>query len=171
MKPSKNAIQGDETIMSSIEENRFVRLMPGRIRIEVYGHLQNTNVANTLMQSFTAASGLIKVDPCSLTGRMLLLYDERQIAASDIFRMILVIEQLESECGPDTASAFCKLRPETEEARKEAAAASEVGISAAQSDKQSIDAGEAYQSEGLGEGYQQLELAASAHSKMRITAI
>ncbi|SEB62758.1 HAD-IC family P-type ATPase [Paenibacillus sp. GP183] len=119
--------------MPSIVENRFVRLMPGRIRIEVYGLLQNTNMAHKLMQSFTAASGVTKVDPCPLTGRMLLLYDERKISSSDIFRMIFAAEQPESECGPDTANTFCEERPETELARKEAAAASELGISVAQS--------------------------------------
>src|ERR1700730_13968320 len=96
--------------MPSIVKKRFVRLLPGRIRIEVYGLLQNTNMANKLMQSFIAAPGVIKVDPCSLTGRMLLLYDERNISASDIFRIIFAVEQLQldGERGPDSASVLCE---------------------------------------------------------------
>jgi cation transport ATPase len=66
--------------------------LPGRIRIEVCGLLHNRQIANRLVKSFASLKGIKKVEPCSATGRMLLVYDERNIFVDDILRRVLALE-------------------------------------------------------------------------------
>lgn len=77
---------------SCISNNRFLRVIPGRMRIEINGLKQNQHGAELISQAFSTANGIIKAEPCTATGRLLLLYDEKRIALQDIFNRILDIE-------------------------------------------------------------------------------
>lgn len=77
---------------SCISKDRFLRIIPGRIRIEINGLKQNRHAAELITQALSTATGIIKAEPCTATGRLLLLYDEKRIALQDIFTTLLDIE-------------------------------------------------------------------------------
>ncbi|MCZ8515642.1 HAD-IC family P-type ATPase [Paenibacillus filicis] len=121
--------------MSSIpSKKRFIRMLPGRIRMEFYGLLHNPEAESRLKQALAALPGVTNAEPSSRTGRLLLLYDEKRIAPAELLRQIEALERgLAAEPEPvmneETVSGG-KLpeepaAPESPAARMEAAAASE----------------------------------------------
>ncbi|MFC5447430.1 cation-translocating P-type ATPase [Paenibacillus aestuarii] len=73
-------------------KERFLRILPGRMRIEIYGLQGNQATANLFMQAFRARKGIYQAEPCLLTGRLLILYDDKQITCEEIFRIIRRLE-------------------------------------------------------------------------------
>lgn len=121
-------------------KERFLRILPGRLRIEIAGLQGDANTAEQLVRSISSCRGIKKVEPCTLTGRLLIHYDDKQIALQDIFRLIKSVEEqvpahdssLESkqslESGDLTSTEESKDQTSTEvvQAKREAAAAFEV---------------------------------------------
>ncbi|KIL41264.1 HAD family hydrolase [Gordoniibacillus kamchatkensis] len=90
---------------ATASKERFLRLLPGRLRIEVFGLLRNEQIANTLAQSFASLKGVTKVEPCAVTGRMLVVYDERKVPVDEIFRRILAVERQVAASGQTAQAA------------------------------------------------------------------
>ena len=74
-------------------KNRFLHVLPGRLRMEICGLKGCKLTAELLIKSFSTCKGIYKAEPCMLTGRLLLLYDEKQISKQDIFGIIRTIEE------------------------------------------------------------------------------
>ncbi|MBD0384240.1 cation-translocating P-type ATPase [Paenibacillus sedimenti] len=112
---------------SSRNKDRFVRVLPGRIRMEICGLQGNKQTAELLVQTFRACKGIYKAEPCLLTGRLLLLYDEMRMTSQDIFGMIRKIEeQVIIQNAP--VHACDKGVSVREEVKQEVAAASDVDL-------------------------------------------
>ncbi|KZE80355.1 HAD family hydrolase [Paenibacillus elgii] len=119
----------------SLKHRRFVRMLPGRIRIEFYGLHNNPDTAQQIQAELSVWTGITLVRACPLSGRVLLTYDQRQLKAEQVLERI---EQLEEElsqpCGdpkPFRAHDAPPTReqsspsPDASYAKREAAAAAE----------------------------------------------
>lgn len=73
-------------------EARFIRMLPGRIRIEVSGLQADTTVALRLQEAFARLPGVKKIEPCRATGRLLIVYDDKRLSVHDIYRVVLTVE-------------------------------------------------------------------------------
>ncbi|MFE5323850.1 HAD-IC family P-type ATPase [Paenibacillus sp. NPDC056579] len=78
--------------MSSNSKDRFLRILPGRIRIEICGLKGNRAVAERIGTAFHWCKGILKAEPCIISGRLLVVYDEKQIAVQHIFQLIRELE-------------------------------------------------------------------------------
>ncbi|HJV45526.1 MAG TPA: HAD-IC family P-type ATPase [Bacillota bacterium] len=74
-------------------KDRAIRLLPGRIRTEVFGLKKNSLVKGLVEQSFSNEKGILKLHPCTDTGRVLIQYDEKRITISQILTKISTIEE------------------------------------------------------------------------------
>ncbi|NGQ95785.1 cation-translocating P-type ATPase [Brevibacillus sp. SYP-B805] len=80
--------------MHSLEfKKRFLRILPGRIRVEICGLQQNAKTAELLKSRFSTVKGICKVDPCTASGRLLVVYDEKTIGAREILGIIQAVER------------------------------------------------------------------------------
>jgi Ca2+-transporting ATPase len=73
-------------------KDRFLRVLPGRLRIEICRLKGNRKIAEELSKQFSAMNGVNKVDPCPISGRLLLLFNEKQISLQDIYHRIHCFE-------------------------------------------------------------------------------
>lgn len=73
-------------------KDRFLRALPGRVRIEICGLKGNRAVAEEIMNAFSRCNGILKAEPCAVSGRLLVVYDERQITLQHIFQLIRDVE-------------------------------------------------------------------------------
>jgi Ca2+-transporting ATPase len=71
---------------------RFIRVLPGRLRIEIYGLKENKKIAEELNKQFSALNGIQKVVPCPVSGRILLVFDEKRISLQHLYHMISCFE-------------------------------------------------------------------------------
>nr|WP_229751736.1 HAD-IC family P-type ATPase [Marinithermofilum abyssi] len=72
---------------------RFIRTLPGRIRVEIAALKQNPEAAIYLQRRLSCQEGLLQVKLSPQSGRGLILYDEKKIAATRIFETIAILEQ------------------------------------------------------------------------------
>ncbi|MDA8226704.1 MAG: HAD-IC family P-type ATPase, partial [Desulfitobacterium hafniense] len=72
---------------------RFLHLLPGRLRVEVYGLKYNRQISDLIKRSFSAIDGILLVKPCSDTGRVLIQFDERRISSRQIIDFIITLER------------------------------------------------------------------------------
>ncbi|MFD0693952.1 HAD-IC family P-type ATPase [Paenibacillus sp. GCM10027628] len=114
--------------MSSLRsKDRFLRVLPGRLRMEICGLQGSKHSAELLVHAFLARKGIYKAEPCILTGRLLLLYDEKKITLQDIFGMIRKVEeQICSQSAPVQAAYADRVKEE--EAKQEVAAARDIDL-------------------------------------------
>jgi Ca2+-transporting ATPase len=109
-------------------KQRFLRLLPGRIRIEITGLKENPNTTELLLRHFSTINGISRIVPNTLSGRALIEYDETKVNMREIIRTIhnvelLLKDRLSSQSeqtdnqGAETAVA---------KANREAAAASDM---------------------------------------------
>lgn len=110
-------------MVSLRNKNRFLHVLPGRIRMEIYGLKGSKAAAELLVKSLSTCSGIYRAEPCTVTGRVLLLYDVKLVSEQHIFHIIREIED-------GICSANLTARPDThnevtgsKEAKREAAAA------------------------------------------------
>ncbi|WP_090821224.1 HAD-IC family P-type ATPase [Paenibacillus sp. yr247] len=83
--------------------------------------------ADLLIKSFSICKGIYKAEPCMLTGRLLLLYDERRITTQDIFGIVRNIE--EQVCLQNAPGyAFDQADSVVDEAKQEVAAAIDLDL-------------------------------------------
>jgi P-type Ca2+ transporter type 2C len=71
---------------------RRVRSLPGRLRAEVFGLRENPPLADRIERAFRAVPGIGHVEASPLTGRVLLVYDGKTIAADALLAQIYQIE-------------------------------------------------------------------------------
>ncbi len=69
-------------------KNRFLHVLPGRIRMEIYGLQGSKAAAELLSKSLSACSGIYRAEPCTVTGRVLLLYDVKLVSEQHIFHIL-----------------------------------------------------------------------------------
>src|SRR6516162_8681585 len=71
---------------------RRVRILPGRLRAEVFGLRENPAMAEWIERTFRAMPGIERAEASTLTGRVLLVYDDEKIAADALLAQIYQIE-------------------------------------------------------------------------------
>ncbi|WP_043890993.1 cation-translocating P-type ATPase [Paenibacillus sp. Aloe-11] len=110
-------------MVSLRNKNRFLHVLPGRIRMEIHGLKGSKAAAELLAKSLSACSGIYRAEPCTVTGRVLLLYDVKLVSEQDIFHIL-------RETEDRICSANLTARPDihnevsgAKEAKREAAAA------------------------------------------------
>ncbi|MFD0679322.1 MULTISPECIES: cation-translocating P-type ATPase [unclassified Paenibacillus] len=108
---------------ASLYKNRFLRVLPGRIRMEICGLQGNKHVAKLLIVSLSACKAVHKVEPCLITGRLLLLYDQNQVTELHIFELIQNIEEQICLPNPSKQPDVLSAATELEEVKLEVAAA------------------------------------------------
>ncbi|QDY86347.1 HAD-IC family P-type ATPase [Paenibacillus polymyxa] len=104
-------------------KNRFLHVLPGRIRVEIYGLKGSKAAVEILTHSLSACNGILRAEPCAVTGKVLLLYDVKLISERHIFHILREIE--DRICSPNL-TALPNIRNEatgSKEAKLEAAAA------------------------------------------------
>ncbi|GIN95002.1 hypothetical protein J6TS1_08720 [Siminovitchia terrae] len=74
-------------------KNRFIRSLPGRVRIQIDGLKHNVNMAEWILDQFRQIEGINKVGPSTDTGRALITYDETKIALHNIIQIIESAEE------------------------------------------------------------------------------
>lgn len=109
------------------DKQRFLRLLPGRIRIEIAGLKDNPNMADILQRHFSTVKGINRFVPCTATGRALIEYDEKRADMQEIIRTIQEAERLRLQ-GPRRSSLPPEQAAETVviEAERETAASAEM---------------------------------------------
>lgn len=83
---------------------RWMRLLPGRIRIVVAGLQGDERFARRLARQAEGMPGIVRCRACALTGRALIEFDERKAGAE---RIIALVERIERErrTNRETAAA------------------------------------------------------------------
>jgi len=72
---------------------RFIRSLPGRIRIEIYKLKYNMNLANLIVERFRDVEGIYRVSPSISTGRALITYDINKTSLHTICEIIKLLEE------------------------------------------------------------------------------
>lgn len=104
------------------KKNRFLHVLPGRIRMEIYGLQGSKEAARILSESFSACRGISRTDICTVTGRVLLLYDVKLVSEQHMFH---VLQEAEKQIGSPHRTVDPNIRhdvTELEEAKQEIAA-------------------------------------------------
>jgi Ca2+-transporting ATPase len=73
---------------------RFIRALPGRIRAEIAGLEGNSALARMLCTQLMKVPGVMRVEPCTLTGRVVIRFHPEQIQTDTICRYLLELETL-----------------------------------------------------------------------------
>ena len=79
-------------ILLGQSNQRHIRKLPGRARIEVYGLKHNLTLAQQIMERLGRSEGIERVSPCVHTGRLLLVFSEQQISIEEIIDKLRLIE-------------------------------------------------------------------------------
>jgi len=74
--------------------SRFIRFMPGRIRLEFAGLLHNKQTELSLNRDLASLTGVTRAEASAITGRILVVYEERQTSGRQLLHQL---EQLESK--------------------------------------------------------------------------
>ncbi|CAA7600455.1 P-type ATPase, transmembrane domain protein [Acididesulfobacillus acetoxydans] len=90
------------------EEGRFIRALPGRIRLSVQGLKGNLAMVRLLRATLSICPGVEEISPSAHTGRMLILFNEQEIGLGDLLARIEKLETAPSEIrrddGPERAA-------------------------------------------------------------------
>ncbi|MFD1955764.1 HAD-IC family P-type ATPase [Paenibacillus thailandensis] len=105
--------------MAPTGKQRFLRLLPGRIRIEIAGLKEQPNTVDFLVERLSAIKGIRRIAPCTVSGRALIEYDESKTDAREIIRAIQEVERTVCAAVRDMGQASMDL------AIREAAASAE----------------------------------------------
>ncbi|MBO8164462.1 MAG: cation-translocating P-type ATPase [Brevibacillus sp.] len=113
-------------------KERYIHMLPGRIRLAVSGLLHNQGVAELLRNRFAALNGVISVQPCTTSGRLLVTYDANVTGPRAIFGIVQAVEQqwLTQQADsagpnpPDHPLSACE-KPPRDEINREVAATME----------------------------------------------
>ncbi|BBI31899.1 cation-translocating P-type ATPase [Cohnella abietis] len=76
------------------EKQRFLRVMSGRIRIEITGLKENPITTELLLRHFSTMKGISRIVPNTVSGRALIEYDETIMDAGEIICAIHEVELL-----------------------------------------------------------------------------
>lgn len=90
------------------EHIRCIHALPGRIRVLVSSCKGNRKKAADVAALLTRQIGIRKVDPCFVTGRMLILYDPSRLSKDRVMELILSAVQCNSS---DMSTSVIEKRP------------------------------------------------------------
>jgi cation transport ATPase len=90
------------------ETIRCIHALPGRIRVLVPSCKGNPENASDVAAFLTRQTGIRKVNPCSVTGRMLILYDPTRLTKDGVLELLLSAVQRHSS---DMSVSVAKKRP------------------------------------------------------------
>ncbi|WP_407311718.1 HAD-IC family P-type ATPase [Desulfosporosinus sp. SB140] len=79
-------------ILFSRVKQRYVRKLPGRLRIEVYGLKNNRTLAERLFEQLDISEGIEMISPCIDTGRLLITYNEQKMSIEEVIYKITLLE-------------------------------------------------------------------------------
>lgn len=88
------------------EEARFLHILPGRARIEIFGLKDNRQVGTCLIGRLYRMKGMGKVSFCTATGRALVYYDPVTIDLAAILDEVRSLEQQIALVQPPSGRAF-----------------------------------------------------------------
>ncbi|AIQ12036.1 HAD-IC family P-type ATPase [Paenibacillus durus] len=103
--------------MSITAHSRFIRFLPGRIRLEFAGLLHSKPTELSLRQDLALLAGVTKAEASAITGRILVIYDERQTSGRQLLHQLELLESKynghdkeetsiqTSQGGPENAAA------------------------------------------------------------------
>lgn len=90
----------------TVHRNRYIRLLPGRIRLEFASLLHSKLTEHSLCRDLSLLTGVTKVEASAITGRVLIIYDERQISQPHLLHQLELLEsQYASHEQDDTLEA------------------------------------------------------------------
>ncbi|MEK8126636.1 HAD-IC family P-type ATPase [Paenibacillus filicis] len=91
---------------------RFIRFMPGRIRLEFAGLLSNKQTELSLNRDFASLTGVIKAQASAISGRVLVIYDEQQTSARELLHQLELLEsQYTGQGQEETSFQTCEEMP------------------------------------------------------------
>ncbi|MGA4462234.1 HAD-IC family P-type ATPase [Bacillus bombysepticus] len=80
-------------MQSKLLKTRFIRSLPGRIRIEIYKLKYNLDMANLIVERFRDVEGIYQVSPSISTGRALITYDINKTSLHTVCEIIKLLEE------------------------------------------------------------------------------
>ena len=108
-------------------KQRYIRQLPGRARIEVFGLKHNSERAKQTMQTLNQYEGIQRVSSCIDTGRLLVIFNEEEISIEKIIGKLEFVENSVSN------NLFCRESSITEQVYREVAATTVEGQTLASS--------------------------------------
>ncbi|NJJ40056.1 HAD-IC family P-type ATPase [Paenibacillus apii] len=115
--------------MTITAHSRFIRFLPGRIRLEFAGLLHSKSTELSLRQALALLPGVTKAEASAITGRILVFYDERQTSGRQLLQQLERLESKYKGSGEDkTVIQASREAPVHETADQEACA--EAAVSA-----------------------------------------
>lgn len=99
---------------------RFIRALPGRVRIQVFGLKRNRLFAEMICSKLNLLQGILEASPCVVTGRTLITYDELQISLAQIMNEINLLEECQvfgQTCYSQQSSYLAEVSATVEEAQ------------------------------------------------------
>ncbi|WP_036722419.1 HMA2 domain-containing protein, partial [Paenibacillus forsythiae] len=89
--------------------SRFIRLLPGRIRLEFASLLHSKPTELSLRQDLVLLEGVTRVEASAITGRLLVVYDERQITGRQVLHQLELLEsKYTGQSQEDTNAPPCQ---------------------------------------------------------------
>lgn len=84
--------------------SRFIRLLPGRIRMEFSGLLHSKQTKQFLHHDLALLKGVTKAEASAVTGRILVVYDERKTSDRQLLQQLESLERKYAGLGHDETS-------------------------------------------------------------------
>ncbi|WP_410511130.1 HAD-IC family P-type ATPase [Paenibacillus sp. BR2-3] len=81
--------------------SRFIRFLPGRIRLEFAGLLHSKQTELSLRRDLELLAGVTKAEASAITGRILVVYDERQTSGRQLLHQLELLESRYTGHGQD----------------------------------------------------------------------
>ncbi|MCD9023281.1 HAD-IC family P-type ATPase [Cohnella silvisoli] len=92
-------------------KQRFLRSLPGRIRIEITGLKENPNTTELLLRRFSTMKGISRIVPNTVSGRALIEYDEARVNVQEIIHAIQQVELHLEDPRCSEAAAAAEMPP------------------------------------------------------------
>ncbi|GIM46315.1 hypothetical protein DNHGIG_18640 [Collibacillus ludicampi] len=75
------------------ENERFMRLLPGRVRIQIYGLKKNLLMKRQILHQFSQLEGVLQIAPSVDSGRCLFIFDPKKTSFDRIYKQIVLLEE------------------------------------------------------------------------------
>lgn len=108
--------------------SRMIRFLPGRVRMEFPGLLHSKQTELSLRNDLALLTGVTQAEASAITGRILVVYDERQTSGRQLLRQLELLEHNYAGQAPAATGV-----PACQEAPVQAAAGPEADAEAAAS--------------------------------------
>ena len=80
--------------MKSNHQIRAFHVIPGRLRVELFGLRDNPDVALRFKQVFSSIDGILHLETNIVTGKILLQYDEQVLSSNQLCFYISQFEEM-----------------------------------------------------------------------------